>query len=161
MISFKLQKYNYLSKKLCLTSKWNQTDFFKKKKDSYWENLTSFLNFEVPVLGTPCTICQRYHASGYFSCHLQRKITIDIDCDRVCIGTCQPEVIQNNWTFNLVNECMFFGTKALWILDYYTKCDGNSNFKLTIDVNDENNVYMKFMWLGYNLLYIHLRFERL
>lgn len=79
----------------------------------------------------------------------------------LCIGTCQPEVIQNNWTFNLVNECMFFGTKALWILDYYAKCDGNSNFKLTIDVNDENNVYMKFMWLGYNLLYIHIRFERL
>lgn len=43
----------------------------------------------------------------------------------LCIGTCQPEVIQNIWTFNLVNECMFFGTKALWILDYYAKCDGN------------------------------------
>lgn len=54
--------------------------FLKEKKDSYWENLTSFLNFEVPVLGTPCTICQRYHASGYFSCHLQCKITKDVDC---------------------------------------------------------------------------------
>lgn len=60
-----------------------------------------------------------------------------------------------------MNECMFFGIKVLWILDYYVKCDGNSNFKLIIDVNDENNVYMKFMWFGYNLFYIYFRFERL
>lgn len=41
-----------------------------------------------------------------------------------------------------MNECMFFGIKVLWILDYYVKCDGNSNFKLIIVVNDEN----MFIW---------------